>query len=284
MPNEQELIEQDEQELEDSREDELEEEEYSEEDSDEDLEIEVVLPDGREHVLTRSDIVELVERNRQLEQAMSELSRLREYEQLANFVARDELTNRVALYRMQGNSPEEIVVFLYNYMMDNGMIDPETGAPVQREQQAQEGPDPEVAKLKSELEQLRSHLGWKAVRENNTEVLSQVMDSMGLEIEATPEAIELIRQISAEIYGNPDILLHHQITPQQARVILREFVERNKQKRSAKPQPKKAIVRPRNMPTQFPAKKPSGVARKVNLPKEYTMKNAEIAYKALFGD
>lgn len=261
----------------------------SEDVSEDDAEIEVYL-EGQRQVLTTSDIVGLIEKQKKYETVSAEVARLKEYENLANFVVGDELANRVTLYRMQGNSPAEIVLFLYQHFTENGMIDPYTGEITDKGRQQAELPGQqrdEVQNLKSEVEQLRGYIASQAVVNQNTSTLSEVFSELGFEAEPDQETIALMQEVSKELFGDEYFLLRRPASKQQVRIIVREMKERLGKKPAQRQQPmKKVVVRSRSLPSHFPAKtKASGSSGSAkNLPKEYSIKNAELAYKTLLGD
>lgn len=256
-------------------------------------EIELHLGDKR-YVFTPDELEELVRQQEKVRELEKENSRLREYEGLARYVASDELVNRVALYRMQGNSPAEIVLFLYNHMVETGMIDPynnsvtEAGKTIQVEQRQQDI-DTNLNALQEEVRQLRSYIQSQSVYNTNTEVLGRVLAEMDWKVDVDEHTVNILQEVSKEILGDPNYLLKYPINQQQAKVLIRELKERlstSKPSNSNNKSVKKVIVRQaKNLPDHFPAKtRSSASSSKREMPKEYSLQNAALAYRALFED
>lgn len=233
--------------------------------------------DGEEHSLSPREIAELYEKVSQYETQLQMAQQLQQYAPILNYVANDELSNRVILYRLQGRSPKEIVEYLYDFYRDmEENTQPYAGneAPV----------DKNVEELKRELGTLKEYITVQNVVQQNATLLMEEAEKLGFSVDEGGNYATVLTEVSKELFGDPHYLVRNPLNQRQARVVLRELQERlGKSSPSRVPAGKKAPLPPKKLPKQFPGATKAGATSDKAKPERWTLRDAAEVYNQLLG-
>lgn len=230
---------------------------------------------GEERSLSPREINELYEKVSQYEAQLQIAQQLQQYAPVLNYVANDELSNRVVLYRLQGKSPKEIVEFLYDFYRDmednNAQYPQEAGTP-----------DRGVEELKRELGSLKEYIAVQNAVQQNAALLMEQAEQLGLSIDENGNYANVLTDISRELFGDPHYLVRVPINQRQARVVLRELQERIGKK--AKPTgAQKPLPPQKKLPKQFPGTAKAGTGAEKTKPERWSLRDAAEVYNQLLG-
>lgn len=240
--------------------------------------VSIVLPGdtGEDVRLSPRDVQELYRKVAQYEKQFEYLRQLQQYEPLLNYVANDELSNRVILYRMQGNSPREIVEYLYQYYKD---------MPEETQQPQSSSVSPDVEQLKQEVAGLREYLSTQSVIQENANLLLEQAQQSGVQLDDNGNYPQVLAEISRDIFNDPLYIVRNKLNQRQARVVLQELQARVS---GGSSKPKAAIHRgtEKRLPKQFPtgAKVSGGESGYESKPKDWSLQTATQMYNKLFGN
>jgi hypothetical protein len=230
--------------------------------------------DGQERSLSAREVAELYEKVSQYEGQIQIAQQLQQYAPILNYVANDELSNRVILYRLQGKSPKEIVEYLYEFYRDmegNNEMQPTANA---------DGGS--VEELKRELGTLKEYLTVQNVVQQNATLLMEQAEQLGLSIDEKGNYAALLSEISGELFGDPRYIIRNPLNQRQARVVLRELQERlgrnGQQRRTQAPLPQA-----KKLPKQFPGAAKAGGAVGKDKPSKWSLREAAEIYNQLLG-